>query len=103
VVSFKQPTPIELDHDYLWRAHQHVPGKGEIVIFNRSYYEDVLVVRVHNLVSQAVWSKRYAQINDFERMLAEEGTTITKFFLHISLDEQKNRLQARLDDPAKRR
>lgn len=101
VANFKVPTELELDHDYLWRVHPKVPGKGEIVIFNRSHYEDVLVVRVHELVPEGVWSKRYAQINDFERLLAEEGTTILKFFLHISLEEQKERLQARLDDPRK--
>ncbi len=101
VASFKAPTPIELDHDFLWRIHQQVPGKGEMVIFNRSHYEDVLVVRVHELVTEAVWKKRYAQINEFERMLAEEGTTILKFYLHIDPDEQKRRLQARLDDPTK--
>jgi PPK2 family polyphosphate:nucleotide phosphotransferase len=102
VASFKAPTPEELDHDYVWRVHRHVPGKGEIVIFNRSHYEDVLVVRVHELAPPKVWKRRYTQINDFERMLAEEGTTILKFFLHIDLDEQKQRLQARLDDPRKR-
>lgn len=101
VASFKVPTPIELSHDYLWRIHQQTPGKGEIVIFNRSHYEDVLVVRVHELVPKSVWSKRYRQINEFERMLNDEGTTILKFFLHISVDEQKNRLQARLDDTQK--
>jgi PPK2 family polyphosphate:nucleotide phosphotransferase len=102
VASFKVPTPKELDHDYLWRVHDKVPGKGEIVIFNRSHYEDVLVVRVHELVPEKVWSRRYAQINEFERMLAEEGATIRKIFLHIDLDEQKERLQARLDEPHKR-
>ena len=102
VASFKVPTPEELEHDYLWRVHKRVPGKGEIVIFNRSHYEDVLVVRVHSLVPPEVWGRRYTQINDFERMLAEEGTTILKFFLHISKDEQKERLQARLDEPHKR-
>ncbi len=102
VAAFKVPTPEELDHDYLWRVHRHVPGKGEIVIFNRSHYEDVLVVRVRNLAPRQAWSKRYDQINAFERMLAEEGTTILKFFLHISRDEQKTRLQARLDEPGKR-
>ncbi len=101
VVSFKVPTPEELDHDYLWRIHTQMPGKGGLVIFNRSHYEDVLVVRVHNLVPEAVWRKRYAQIRAFERMLAEEGTTILKFYLNISMDEQKERLQARLDDPKK--
>ena len=101
VASFKVPTPIELDHDYLWRAHTRVPGRGEIVIFNRSYYEDVLVVRVHELVPEHVWSKRYEQINAFEEMLAQEGTTILKFFLHVSPEEQKERLLARLQDPTK--
>ena len=101
VASFKAPTPAELDHDYLWRVHKQVPGNGEIVIFNRSHYEDVLIVRVHNLVPPDVWSKRYDQINEFERILAENGTTILKFYLHIDKDEQKERLQARLDDPTK--
>jgi PPK2 family polyphosphate:nucleotide phosphotransferase len=101
VAGFKVPTREELDHDYLWRVHKQVPGKGEIVIFNRSHYEDVLVVRVHSLVPEEVWSKRYEQINAFERMLAEEGTTILKFFLHIDLEEQRERLQARLDEPNK--
>ena len=102
VANFKVPTPQELDHDYLWRVHEQVPGSGEIVIFNRSHYEDVLVVRVHELVSQERWSRRYQQINDFECLLVEEGTTILKFFLHIDQHEQKERLQARLDDPNKR-
>lgn len=102
VANFKAPTQTELDHDYLWRVHRHVPGRGEIVIFNRSHYEDVLVVRVHNLVPADVWQKRYDQINDFERMLAEEGVTLLKFYLHIDLDEQKERFQARLDEPHKR-
>ncbi len=102
VAGFKAPTPIELDHDYLWRVHRRVPGKGEIVIFNRSHYEDVLVVRVHKLVPPEVWGRRFAQINDFERLLAEEGTTILKFYLNIGPDEQKERLQARLDEPHKR-
>jgi PPK2 family polyphosphate:nucleotide phosphotransferase len=101
VASFKVPTPGELDHDYLWRIHKRTPGKGEIVIFNRSHYEDVLVVRVHELVSTKVWKKRYEQINQFERLLSDEGTTILKFYLHISKEEQKQRLQARLDDPTK--
>ncbi len=101
VASFKVPTPEELDHDYLWRVHKHTPGRGEIVIFNRSHYEDVLVVRVHGLVPEERWKLRYQQINDFERTLAEEGTTLLKFFLHIDQDEQKERLQARLDDPNK--
>lgn len=102
VASFKVPTSAELSHDYLWRIHKRTPGNGEIVIFNRSHYEDVLVVRVHQLVSPKIWSKRFNQINNFERMLFEEGTTILKFFLHIDLEEQKKRLQARLDDPDKR-
>ena len=101
VAAFKVPTPLEMDHDYLWRIHQRTPGKGEIVIFNRSHYEDVLVVRVHNIAPKEVWGKRYEQIAAWEKILADEGTTILKFFLHISKDEQKARLQARLDDPAK--
>ena len=102
VAGFKVPTPEELDHDFLWRVHKQTPGRGEIVIFNRSHYEDVLVVRVRNLAPKQVWSKRYDHINGFERTLVDEGTTILKFFLHISLDEQKERLQARLDEPNKR-
>ena len=102
VASFKVPTPEELDHDFLWRVHSQVPGKGELVIFNRSHYEDVLVVRVHQLVPEEVWRKRYALINNFEQMLAEEGTIILKFYLNVSRDEQKQRLQERLDDPKKR-
>ena len=102
VASFKVPTAEELDHDFLWRVHSKVPGKGELVIFNRSHYEDVLVVRVHHLVSEDVWRKRYAEINNFEQMLAEEGTTILKFYLNVTKDEQKKRLQKRLDDPRKR-
>ena len=101
VASFKVPSPDELAHDYLWRIHRQTPGKGELVIFNRSHYEDVLVVRVHELVGKKIWSRRYEQINQFERILADEGTIILKFFLHISLDEQKKRLQDRLDDPKK--
>jgi len=101
VASFKAPTPEELDHDYLWRVHKQVPGNGEIVIFNRSHYEDVLIVRVHDIVPRAVWKERYDQINEFERILAENGTTILKFYLHIDKDEQKKRLQARLEDPTK--
>lgn len=99
--SFKVPTAEELSHDFLWRIHKVTPAKGEMVIFNRSHYEDVLVVRVRNIVPQDVWSKRYDQINQFEKILAENGTTILKFFLHISKDEQKERLQARLNDPTK--
>jgi len=101
VASFKVPTREELDHDYLWRAHKETPGNGQVVIFNRSHYEDVLVVRVHKLVPPEVWKKRFDQINQFERILAENGTTILKFYLHIGLDEQKERLQARLDEPDK--
>ncbi len=101
VASFKKPTDTELSHDYLWRVHQHTPGAGEITIFNRSHYEDVLVVRVHDLVPKKRWEKRYGHINAFESMLADEGTTILKFFLHISKDEQKQRLQDRLDEPDK--
>ncbi len=101
VASFKVPTPIELDHDYLWRIHSQMPSKGEIVIFNRSHYEDVLVVRVHNLVPETVWMKRYEQINHFEKMLSDEGTTILKLFLHIDKAEQKQRLSDRLNDPTK--
>lgn len=101
VASFKVPSKAELDHDYLWRIHKQTPRKGEIVIFNRSHYEDVLVVRVHKLVPEKVWRKRYDQINDFERLLCEEGATILKFYLHIDKAEQKTRLQARLDDPQK--
>lgn len=102
VASFKKPTEVELAHDYLWRVHTHVPADGEIVIFNRSHYEDVLVVRVHDFVPEERWSKRYDHINDFERMLADEGTTIVKIFLHISKDEQRKRLQSRIDEPHKR-
>lgn len=102
VASFKAPTAEELDHDYLWRVHRAAPGNGELVVFNRSHYEDVIVVRVHELVPPEVWGKRFDQINEFERMLAENGTTILKFYLHIDKDEQKERLQARLDDPLKR-
>ncbi len=101
VASFKVPTTLELDHDYLWRIHAQAPGRGEMVIFNRSQYEDVLVVRVHSLVPEEVWKKRYEQINDFERLLADEGTLILKYFLHISNEEQRDRLLARLDDPKK--
>ena len=101
VVSFKKPSDEELDHDFLWRVHAKVPAKGETVVFNRSHYEDVLIVRVHDLVPQAVWRKRYEQINAFERILDDNGTVILKFFLHISQDEQRKRLQARVDDPKK--
>jgi len=102
VAAFGRPTEEELAHDYLWRVHPHTPGAGEVVIFNRSHYEDVCIARVRELVPRRVWEQRYAQITDFERMLHEEGTTILKFFLHISRDEQKRRLEARRDDPDKR-
>ncbi len=102
VSAFKVPTPQESAHDFLWRVHRRTPGKGEIGIFNRSHYEDVLVVRVHDLVPKRVWAKRYQQINDFERGLAEAGTTIIKFFLQIDRDEQRERFQARYDDPTRR-
>ncbi|HSL24789.1 MAG TPA: polyphosphate kinase 2 family protein [Acidimicrobiia bacterium] len=101
VASFKQPTLPELAHDYLWRVHPHVPGNGEIVIFNRSHYEDVLIVRVWEMVTRERWEKRYRHIVEFERLLADEGTTILKFFLHISKDEQRQRLQERIDQPEK--
>ena len=101
VSSFKVPTPEELSHDFLWRVHRRVPGKGLIGIFNRSHYEDVLVVRVHSLVPEDLWRVRYEQICNFEHLLNETGTRIVKFMLHISRDEQRERLQARYDDPAK--
>ena len=101
VAAFKQPSSRELAHDYLWRAHRQVPGDGELVIFNRSHYEDVLVFRVEELVAEERWKRRYGHIVDFERMLADEGTTIVKFFLHISKDEQTERFQSRLDEPHK--
>ena len=101
VTSFKKPSALELSHDYLWRVHHAIPPRGMIGIFNRSHYEDVLVVRVRGLVPRTVWAKRYQQINDFERMLSENGVIILKFFLHISRAEQKDRLLARLEDPAK--
>jgi len=101
VTGFKVPTPLELSHDFLWRVHPHAPEKGSIAIFNRSHYEDVLVVRVHEFVPEAVWRLRYGHINDWERMLTDEGTTIVKFFLYIDRDEQRRRLEARRDDPTK--
>jgi PPK2 family polyphosphate:nucleotide phosphotransferase len=101
VVSFKKPTQLELDHDFLWRVHAVVPGSGEVAAFNRSHYEDVLIVRVHGLVPEEQWKKRYDRINEFEKLLAENGTLVLKFFLHISRDEQRKRLQERIDDPAK--
>lgn len=102
VAAFKAPTTTELDHDFLWRIHPHAPAKGHITIFNRSHYEDVLAARVHGTVPKDVWEKRYREINGFERTLAHEGTTVVKFFLHLSRAEQRKRLQARLDDPTKR-
>jgi PPK2 family polyphosphate:nucleotide phosphotransferase len=99
VFSFKQPSQLEASHDFLWRAHLRTPAKGEVVIFNRSHYEDVLVARVHKLVPKHVWSKRYELINDFEQMLAEDGTRILKFYLHISPEEQLKRFKQRLEDP----
>ena len=101
IASFKGPTLAELDHDYLWRVHERVPAKGEMVVFNRSHYEDVLITRVEGWIDNATAKRRFRQINDFEAMLVEEGTIIIKFFLHISKDEQKERLQDRLDDGAK--
>lgn len=97
VWSFKQPTPDELAHDFLWRAHVHTPARGMVAVFNRSYYEDVLVARVHELVPQSVWEQRYEQINNFERMLTQNGTVILKFFLHISNETQRKRLLKRED------
>jgi PPK2 family polyphosphate:nucleotide phosphotransferase len=101
-VSFRAPVGEELEHDFLWRVHRQVPRRGEIVIFNRSHYEDVLVTRVHKWIDLEECKRRYAHINGFERILAENGMSIVKFFLHISKDEQKQRLQARIDDPDKR-
>jgi PPK2 family polyphosphate:nucleotide phosphotransferase len=102
VASFKAPTSTELAHDFLWRVHPHAPEDGHISIFDRSHYEDVLVVRVHDLVPRVRWNARYEHIRGFEKMLADEGTVILKFFLHISKDEQATRLRARREDPTKR-
>ena len=102
VVSFKTPSSEELDHDFLWRVHQKAPSKGQIGIFNRSHYEDVLITRVHGWVSDKVVKQRFIQIKEFEELLHESGTTILKFFLHISKDEQKERLEERIRDPEKR-
>jgi PPK2 family polyphosphate:nucleotide phosphotransferase len=99
--SFKVPSVEEASHDFLWRIHRAMPAKGEIAIFNRSHYEELLVVRVHDLVPKSEWSERYDVINEFERRMTEHGTTILKFFLHIDRDEQMRRIRARLDDPAK--
>jgi PPK2 family polyphosphate:nucleotide phosphotransferase len=101
VSSFKRPSEEELDHDFLWRVHKVVPRRGNIGIFNRSHYEDVLVVRVHNLVPEEIWSQRYEQINQFEKLLHETGTKIVKCFLHITKDRQRERLQERIDVPEK--
>ncbi len=101
VATFKVPTPAEASHDFLWRVHAETPGKGNVTIFNRSHYEDVLVVRVHNLIPKADWEKRYDHINNFERLLTDSGTIVRKFFLHISKDEQEQRLLAREQDPTK--
>lgn len=101
VTSFKVPSSEELAHDFLWRVHQRVPARGRVGVFNRSHYEDVLVVRVHELVPEGVWRERFRLINDFERLLVSTGTVVLKFFLHISKDEQKLRLESRLKDPAK--
>jgi PPK2 family polyphosphate:nucleotide phosphotransferase len=101
LASFKAPTATELAHDFLWRVHKAVPTKGVVGVFNRSHYEDVLVVRVHQLVPEAVWRPRYELINQFEHLLTQTGTTVLKFFLHISRDEQRERLLARLEQPEK--
>jgi PPK2 family polyphosphate:nucleotide phosphotransferase len=101
VIGFKQPTPVELGHDFLWRVHPHAPATGWITIFNRSHYEDVLVTRVHKLVDKATWTARYDRIREFETALFESGTKILKFFLHISKEEQLARFEQRLDDPAR--
>lgn len=102
IVSFREPTKTELAHDYLWRIHAACPQRGEIGIFNRSQYEDVVAARVRGLVADGVWQRRYAQIRGFERLLVDEGTTVLKFFLHVSEAEQRRRLQQRVDDPTKR-
>jgi PPK2 family polyphosphate:nucleotide phosphotransferase len=99
VVSFKQPTPVELAHDFLWRVHPHTPGRGEVAIFNRSHYEDVLITRVHKLIDKATWTARYKRIRQFETALTDNDTTILKFFLHISKEEQLVRFAERLEDP----
>jgi len=102
VHSFKAPTDVERRHDYLWRIHQRLPERGQITVFNRSHYEDVLIARVKELVDKSVWKNRFDHINDFERMITDEGVTVVKFYLHISKDYQKERLQRRLDLPDKR-
>lgn len=102
IASFKAPTSEELAHDFLWRIHKATPRHGELGVFNRSHYEDVLIVRVHNLVPEKMWKARYDRINEFEQLLVDSGVKLVKCYLHISKDEQKERLQARLDDPTKR-
>lgn len=102
ITSFKQPSVLELDHDFLWRIHKAVPARGSIGVFNRSQYEDVLIVRVHNLVPEEQWRRRYERINEFEKLITEGSVKIVKCYLHISKDEQRERLQARLDRPHKR-
>jgi PPK2 family polyphosphate:nucleotide phosphotransferase len=101
VTSFKSPSKEELAHDYLWRVHHHTPARGDIAVFNRSHYEEVLIVRIKDWVPESVWQRRFQHMNDFERLLHDEGTTVIKFFLHISKDYQKQRLQRRLDRPDK--
>jgi PPK2 family polyphosphate:nucleotide phosphotransferase len=101
VWNFKAPSKLELSHDYLWRVHNRAPGRGYIGVFNRSHYEDVIIVRVKNLVEEKRWKRRYAHINDFEKLLTDEGTVIRKFYLHISKDYQRKRFQRRLDRPDK--
>jgi PPK2 family polyphosphate:nucleotide phosphotransferase len=101
VAAFKRPSELELDHDFLWRVHAQVPRRGEIVLFNRSHYEDVLVPRVHGEIRRRLWEGRFRSIVEFERSLVEEGTTVLKFFLHIGRAEQRGRLQDRLDDRTK--
>jgi PPK2 family polyphosphate:nucleotide phosphotransferase len=101
VCSFKKPSEEELAHDFLWRIHSKVPANGQLVIFNRSHYEDIIAVRVKRIFSEEVWSRRYRHVTEFERMLTDEGTTLVKVFLHISKDEQKRRLEGRLASPGK--
>ncbi len=102
VTSFKAPTTLELEHDYLWRVHNACPARGRLGVFNRSHYEDVLAARVRGIVDKRHWRRRYRHLRDFEQMLHDEGTTVIKVYLHISREEQRQRLQARLDDPTKR-
>jgi PPK2 family polyphosphate:nucleotide phosphotransferase len=102
VVSFRAPTSTELAHDYLWRVHAELPARGEIAIFNRSHYEDVVTVRMRDLAPEEIWRRRTGHIREWERMLTDEGTTIVKVFLHVSKEEQRERLQDRIDDPEKR-